>query len=149
MSKISSAKQAEVFRGCSHEVAASERTVQLRPLIGIFDDLLHLYKVNKPSAYSVFHFKHSDVRWEPCIRVLCSRLGKRTFLPWTTERLKGERYGIHSLDQVCPESVFLYRILNGTHALCVVIVNVYSIIYTIINIYIVSDDALPSTARER
>ena len=149
MSKISSAKQAEVFRGCSHEVAASERTVQLRPLIGIFDDLLHLYKVNKPSAYSVFHFKHSDVRWEPCIRVLCSRLGKRTFLPWTTERLKGERYGIHSLDQVCPESVFLYRILNGTHALCVVIVNVYSIIYTFINIYIVSDDALPSTARER
>ena len=43
MSKISSAKQAEVFCGCSHEVAASERTVQLRPLVGIFDDLLHLH----------------------------------------------------------------------------------------------------------
>ena len=149
MSKISSACLAEDICGCSHEVAASERTVQLRPLIGIFDDLLHLYKVNKPSAYSVFHFKHSDVRWEPCIRVLCSRQSKRTFLPWTTERLKGERYGTHSLDQVCPGRVFLYRILNGTHALCVVIINVYFMIYAIINIYIVSDDTLPSTARER
>ena len=107
MSKISSACLAEDICGCSHEVAASERTVLLRPLIGIFDDLLHLYKVNKPSAYSVFHFKHSDVRWEPCIRVLCSRLGKRTFPPWTTERLKGERYGTHSLGQVCPERMFL------------------------------------------
>ena len=149
MSKISSACLAEDICGCSHEVAASERTVLLRPLIGIFDDLLHLYKVNKPSAYSVFHFKHSDVGWKPYIRLLCSRLSKRTFLPWTTERLKGERYGTHSLDQMCPERVFLYRILNGTHALCVVIINVYSMICTIINIYIVSDDALPSTARER
>ena len=34
-------------------------------------------------------------------------LNKRTFLPWTTERLKGERYGTHSLDQVCPGRVFL------------------------------------------
>ena len=60
-----------------------------------------------PSAYSVFHFKHSDAGWKPYIRVLCSRLSKRTFLPWTTERLKGERHGTHSLGQVCPESVFL------------------------------------------
>ena len=60
-----------------------------------------------PSAYSVFHFRHSDVGWEPYIRVLCSRLTKRTFLPWTTERLKGERYGTHSLGQVCPERMFL------------------------------------------
>ena len=33
--------------------------------------------------------------------------GKRTFLPWTAERLKGERYGTHSLGQVCPERMFL------------------------------------------
>ena len=149
MSKISSAKQAEVFCGCSpwgrslgtnHSASSAYWYLRWSPIPLQGEQALRLLSLSLQTLWC---------RIAPYNRVLCSRLSKRTFPPWTTERLKGERYGTHSLDQVCPERVFLYRILNGTHALCVVIINVYFMIYTIINIYIVSDDALPSTARER